>query len=57
MTNNKSLFKISPRSSVIWSLREPANMSQNWFPDLSPQKSVLMFPRRSAPDPEPTPGR
>merc|ERR1712217_729574 len=46
------LCRMPPRSSVPWSPRGPAS----WCPSLSPPRSALTSPRRSAPGPGPTPG-
>merc|ERR1719244_262574 len=57
MTEPKLLFKMLPRKSVLLSHRELVVMSPNLCPSSSPQKSVSMFPKRSAPDQGPTQGR
>ena len=54
MTNNKLLFRMLPRKNVLSSLREHASTWPSLCLSLNLLRSVLMFPRRSAPDPEPT---
>merc|ERR1719175_84368 len=57
MTRLKLLFKMLLRKNVLLNLKEPANMSPSLFPSWNLLKSVLMYPRRSGPDPSPTPER
>merc|ERR1712025_67503 len=52
MTKLRLLFRMPPRRNVLWSPKEPVVMSPSWFPSSLPKKSVLMFPRRSAPGQE-----
>merc|ERR1719419_2122017 len=54
MTKPAQLSRMLPRKSVTWNPREPVPMSPNLYPSLSPLRSVLMYPRRSVPDQEPT---
>merc|ERR1719427_1498212 len=46
------LSRMLPRKNVALSLKEPVLMLPSLSPSLVPQRSVLMYPRRSAPDPE-----
>merc|ERR1719193_2268754 len=57
MTKPRPLSRMPPRKNVALSLREPVLMLPNLSPSLSPLRSVLMYPRRSVPDQEPTPER
>merc|ERR1711872_866237 len=54
MIKPAQLSRMPPRKNVTWSPREPVPMSPNLCPSLSPLRSVLMCPRRSVPDQEPT---
>merc|ERR1711931_265978 len=53
MTKPRLLSRMPPRNSVLLSPSVPASLLLS-FPQ---PRSVLMSPRRSAPGPEPTPGR
>merc|ERR1712168_775396 len=57
MTRPKLLSRMLPRKNVPLSPRELVLMLPSLSPSLSLLRSVLMYPRRSAPDPEPTPER
>merc|ERR1739847_158505 len=57
MTRPAPLFRMLPRKNVTLSPREPVLMLPSLSPSSVPLKSVLMYPRRSVPDPEPTPER
>merc|ERR1711922_44021 len=54
MTRPVQLSKMLPRKNVVLSLKELVAMLLNLSPSLSPLRSVLMYPRRSVPDQEPT---
>merc|ERR1712042_127068 len=54
MTKPAPLFKMLPRKNVALSLKELVAMLPNLSLNFIPLRSVLMYPRRSVPDQEPT---
>merc|ERR1712215_360585 len=57
MTKHKQLFRMLPRNNVLLNLSVLASMSLNLYPNCLLLRSVWMYPRRSAPGPEPIQGR
>merc|ERR1711868_332354 len=55
MTKLKLLSKMLPRKTVTWSPRELASTLPSLFQSWPQLRSVLMSPRKSVPDQEPTP--
>merc|ERR1711862_36013 len=55
MIKSKLLFKMLPRKTVTLSPRELVSMLPSLFQSCPQLRSVLMSPRKSVPDPEPTP--